>query len=207
MIKYIIIITPHYTLYLKLLIWILLIVITYWINLKLKIFAWPPPPPPPPPPPQTPGLKNISLMQNTHMALVPKTTVVHCGWSCHSKQTFWRGVLESHCAVIIRNESIVDRVSFPATVEIFQMAVFVCYSALTVTLWEPLKWVHVSSRLVPLRRGPAGRTIYRDARRCTCARQQHACWSRLFCHSSSAHLIASSSGNLPRWDTKSLHFQ
>ncbi len=115
------------------------------------------------PPPQTPGLKNISLMQNTHMALVPKTTVVHSGWSCHSKQTFWRGVLESHCAVIIRNESIVDRVSFPATVEIFQMAVFVCYSAPTVTLWEPLKWV----RFIPSRTALAWSRRTHDLQRST----------------------------------------
>ncbi len=67
-------------------------------------------------------------MQNAHMALLPKTTVVHSGCSCHSKQNFWRGVLKSHCSVIICNESIVDRVSFSAAVEIFQMAVFVWLS-------------------------------------------------------------------------------
>lgn len=79
-----------------------------------QIFAWPPP--------NSRAEKHIDA-KHTH----GKTTVVRSGWSCHSKQTLWRGVLKSHCAVII-NESIVDRVSFSATVEIFQMAVFVWLS-------------------------------------------------------------------------------
>lgn len=172
-----------------------------------------------------PVLENIT-------SLMSKTTVLHVGWSWHSEQIFWRGILESHCAVIICNESIVDRVfcgyrgDFPDG-SVFVWAdclALVCrYTALTVTLWEPLKWAHVSSRLPsPLQRSPTGRTLdtstktHAAARVCTAitgASMKTTCVLYRSQHTACSAISVQLTWQLPAlrnlagWDIKSLHFQ
>lgn len=167
------------------------------------------------------------VLENT-TSLMSKTTVSRFGWSWHSERIFWRGILESHRAVIICNESIVDRVSFLGTVDIFQKAL--CLSELNVWLsyavtlhWlsrygspsNELMFHPVSYHSSAVPQDAQSTKTHAAARVHGNNRNKH---ENIVRNTTSQHTACSvisvqltwqppALRNLPGWDIKSLHFQ